>query len=79
MTLNEMLVVGLLLLTIVCCSYVQIVALRRRSTREQLPTLSEYLRDSGEHWRYERPAPQNDKQYWSKNPPDLKDPIDGRD
>jgi hypothetical protein len=79
MTLNELLIVGLILLTIACCWYVRSVAVRRRSPVEQLPTLSEYLRDSGGHWRYERPAPQNDKQYWSKNPPDLKDPLDGRD
>ena len=78
MTLNELLVVGLLLLTIVCCWYVQIVALRRRSTRNQLPTVSESIR-AGEHWPYDLPGLQKEKESWVPDPPDLKDPIDGRD
>ena len=78
MTINELLIVGLILLTVVCCLYVRSVALRRRSTRKQLPSVSEYIR-AGDHWPYDLPALEKQKEYWAANPPDLKDPIDGRD
>ena len=78
MTLNDLLIVGLVLLTIALWWYVWFGNRRRHSPGQQLPTVSEYIR-AGERWPYDLRALEKQKQYWAQNPPDLKDPIDGRD
>jgi hypothetical protein len=80
MTLNAVLILGLILLTAVCGWYVR--SGRRRQSAARDHTLSEFV-TRGEQWPYDLPDLQRAKESWRKNwknhPPDSKDPIDSRD